>query len=95
MGPLPRQDITADLRKGERTSGSEVLGAFPEGGVIDSSGNRQLGAGLPIEAFILSSLETRQNLLSQQSPSHDIPRQPLASELPRSTQTQTHSVGTF
>lgn len=32
MGPLPRQDITADLRKGERTSGSEVLGAFPEGG---------------------------------------------------------------
>lgn len=94
-GPLLRQDSTVDPRKGERTSGSEVLGAFPEGEVTDSSGNGQLGAGLPIEAFILSSSEIRQNLLSQQSPSHDIPLQPLALELFRGTQAQTHSVGTF
>jgi hypothetical protein len=50
---------------------------------------------LPIEAFILSSSETRQNLLSQQSPSHDIPPQHLALVLLRGAQTQALSVGTF
>lgn len=39
MGPLPRQDSTVDLRKGGRISGSEVLEAFPEGEVTDSSGD--------------------------------------------------------
>lgn len=39
MGPLPRQDSMVYLRKGGRISGSEVLGAFPEGEVTDSSGN--------------------------------------------------------
>lgn len=40
-GPFPGQDSNAGPRKGERTSGSEVLGAFPEGEVTESSGNSQ------------------------------------------------------
>lgn len=70
MAP-PQAGLTVDLRKGEDQWVRSSRGLPRRGG--DRFFRKQLGAGLPIEAFILSSSETRQYLLSQQRPSHDIP----------------------
>ena len=81
-GPLPEQDSVAAPRAGQEEG--QILQAFPEGereallGAEWPAG----GQGLQIEAFILSSLEMRQNPLVSADPC-DIPAQHLALEFLR------------
>lgn len=49
MGPLPRQGSTVDLRKGERITGSEILGPSQKGRwqiLQETAGGRAPNRGL-------------------------------------------------
>lgn len=68
---LPGLDSSAGPRKGERTSGSEVLEVFPEGEVTDSSGNSQSkgeGAHTPNRGLYSPQLRNKtESLVSTES----------------------------